>query len=975
MVVMGNGASEPVRFLGEAGVYRLVPHSSAQLPVRALLAEVEEGVSMKRVFVKFANAPEGCETIQQELTTLQALGTPGHPLIVKLVDRGMREHLPWFALEWAGEVSLWDWNSQRSVHTHGTSQLVLEMVRKLANALAYVHSRGIVHCDLTPRNIVLKGLEPTLIDFGSAAPSGERRQRTVSHDQWRGTGTAGYVAPERLLGHSWDSRADLYSLGCIWFELMFGRPVFQASDADGLYQQHTGRKAPSIGALAPELPAELGLLLGEMLAKDPHVRPATAGIVARKIEEVLGLLPTNAADEGIPLFESRLFGRSESWSRLTRQIEQASEGKGGCTMVLGDAGTGRSRLLEEAVRHAEKVGLEVVHLTSGEPHQVTPERCSAAFSVPYRKLGRLVVLDDAEDCLELGTAWQALEQSPCRSGILMVASATSSAWQRLGAELPAALNMQTIELLPLSRDASRRVVTDLLGGRAGEQLQRDLWRQCHGVPSLLHTALKALKDRREIAQASDNSWNYAQETDPDSATRRRVQSSVPPFYQPSVPGETNAPPDHATLGEHHSRLGNARKASLHFRAAAAQAARTHKTPWARVAHLLESAMSELKLLSHSDKNCERAMLRVGYRLLKVVSKGADHNSVHALSRELTEMTRRMPLLEARIRRLDALSYRIEGQSADALFQLEVALGCLDRVRGVAPEVVARERVNNRLGASWAYYSDHAAAEAFTAAASVRFIVREVGTTVQRAETLLHLAKALALQQRYRYSERVIRLERKAVALYSKRRASPSALVSAESNLAFMLLFGGMEQCQESVEIFERIFGLAKKANEITALTRVTTYLAFGHRRLRNVEECERQAQMTLEYSHECGQMGYVGAGRACLGWVALRRGDVNSARVECEAAVDLWQRRRAVDSSRKSEYPFQWLALFPLLSLDAATENPTNSAKWIDDLTHPTQARLAPPVQRALQQARKGGAPEEGTAERLVRVAAEHGYL
>jgi eukaryotic-like serine/threonine-protein kinase len=152
--------------------------------------------------------------------------------------------------------------------------------------LSAVHDAGILHRDLKPANIML---EPSpgpvdrvvLIDFGFATFEGSAKltqQGTV-------VGSLTYIAPERLRGEPTDLRADLYAMGVILFELLTGRPPFQADEDFDLIDMHINAALPRLTDLEVALPPELDAVVHRALAKYPDERFSTAAEMAHWLEQ------------------------------------------------------------------------------------------------------------------------------------------------------------------------------------------------------------------------------------------------------------------------------------------------------------------------------------------------------------------------------------------------------------------------------------------------------------------------------------------------------------------------------------------------------------------------------------------------------------------------------------------------------------------------------------------------------------------
>jgi eukaryotic-like serine/threonine-protein kinase len=210
-----------------------------------------------------------------------------HPRLVTVFDCGVEDGTPFIVMELVAGRTLRQVLDEAGVLPPGQAVAIAVAV---CEGLEAAHAAGLVHRDITPANIVLNGGEVKVLDFGIARTDGTHAATAA------GTvvGTAAYLSPEQASGQPADHRSDLYSLGCVLFEMLAGRPPFTADSAVGLaYRQvHDDPGLPS--AWRPGLPASLDRITARLLAKDPASRPPTAA-AARA-----GLLSVFPPSDGTP---------------------------------------------------------------------------------------------------------------------------------------------------------------------------------------------------------------------------------------------------------------------------------------------------------------------------------------------------------------------------------------------------------------------------------------------------------------------------------------------------------------------------------------------------------------------------------------------------------------------------------------------------------------------------------------------------
>ena len=214
---------------------------------------------------------------QEFLREARAAAALSHPNIVGIYDVGVHGAERYIVMEYVRGGSLFEL-IQREAPLPAPRAIAL--AGELADALDYGHGRGLVHCDVKPQNVLLDDTgRPKLVDFGisrSVAATGALTD-TV-------TGTAGYIAPEQLLGERLDGRADIYSLGCLVYEMLSGDLPFEASNLAALAAQRLVRPPIPLRERNPKLTAALSAAVMRALERDRDQRYATALDFARALK-------------------------------------------------------------------------------------------------------------------------------------------------------------------------------------------------------------------------------------------------------------------------------------------------------------------------------------------------------------------------------------------------------------------------------------------------------------------------------------------------------------------------------------------------------------------------------------------------------------------------------------------------------------------------------------------------------------------
>src|SRR5256886_14283131 len=238
---IGTGGSSQVYLAQDTALGR-------EVAIKVLDPHAAADSTLRKLFVKEA----------------RALAQLSHPSIVGVYDVGEVDGLPFIVMEYVAGSSL-----KQRIERTGALPLAdaVRLTDAIASGLSFAHSRGIIHADLKPSNILLDNNDkPKICDFGIARTPAE------DSDSPQLFATALYVAPERVEGRTAYVPSDVYGLGLGLYEMLVGKPPFTSGNAAVLLRDHVVRPPVPPSHLRPSLPKEVDAIVMKALANDPALR-------------------------------------------------------------------------------------------------------------------------------------------------------------------------------------------------------------------------------------------------------------------------------------------------------------------------------------------------------------------------------------------------------------------------------------------------------------------------------------------------------------------------------------------------------------------------------------------------------------------------------------------------------------------------------------------------------------------------------
>ena len=353
------------------GWYHIISELGSGAMGVVYLAKDDEGrqYALKIVHRHLLSSKESFQRFMREVEIGRRVD---HPNVVRTIDVGSAE-----VRDEPVRYLVMEFVEGRNLRAHLTEvgaipeALLREIAVQTASGLAAIHACGVVHRDLKPENVLItRDQRVRIMDLGVA----KLQEASVSlTGEGRFAGSLTYAAPEQFDGRGVGPAADLYSLGVMLYELATGGNPFQRDDTAAVIQAQFSYRPLPAHELAPDLSMFFSEVLATLLAKDPSARFASAAdleMVLRQGERSAWWAEREPLirrrQEWLPRIqvrrETRLHGRGGELDAMTAAWRNARDGQGGVLLVQGEAGLGKTRLIDSFVQELDE---ESMHLLYG----------------------------------------------------------------------------------------------------------------------------------------------------------------------------------------------------------------------------------------------------------------------------------------------------------------------------------------------------------------------------------------------------------------------------------------------------------------------------------------------------------------------------------------------------------------------------------------------------------------------------------
>ncbi len=265
-------------FLGPFQLIRLIRQGVTSAVWEAKRTGEKERVALKLLLSKYQKDKTEIASMKHEALVG---GEIRHPNVIAIFDYHVANNIPFVSMQLFPAKNLKIELRERPTYVQIN---IKQIIQKCAQGLAHMHSKGWVHCDIKPDNFLADEQgNVKLIDFAIALKMkkgwfGGARPKSIQ-------GTRSYMSPEQIRRKSLDQRADIYSLGCVIFEMMSGRTPFNAANPDDLLNRHLNTPPPNLLSCSGAT-RDLAALVIRMMDKDPAKRPADLQVFLKEFQRI-----------------------------------------------------------------------------------------------------------------------------------------------------------------------------------------------------------------------------------------------------------------------------------------------------------------------------------------------------------------------------------------------------------------------------------------------------------------------------------------------------------------------------------------------------------------------------------------------------------------------------------------------------------------------------------------------------------------
>jgi serine/threonine protein kinase len=276
-------------------IERLLGQGGMSAVYKAVDPNLRREVAVKIIHSYLSDNPEFVRRFEEEAAAVAQLR---HPNIVQVYDFNHDQGTYYMVMEFVAGETLQE--RLRRLNANGIRLPYAEAIRyilHITEAVDYAHRRNMIHRDIKPANIMLDlNGQAILMDFGIAKIVGGQQHTATGAV----IGTALYMSPEQVRGDHIDHRSDIYSIGVTLFEMIHGRPPFEADSNMSLMMMHMNDPVPDLRQLQPDVPEPVVRVVERCLEKDPNRRYQSAAEMAGALKKVLADLQGLAAGTSAP---------------------------------------------------------------------------------------------------------------------------------------------------------------------------------------------------------------------------------------------------------------------------------------------------------------------------------------------------------------------------------------------------------------------------------------------------------------------------------------------------------------------------------------------------------------------------------------------------------------------------------------------------------------------------------------------------